>query len=210
MDNRIYMAVLALAALTAGCQPPENQTMTADSGVRPVLTGRRLPTAYVRSEDGELACMCQTASLKPTVLVFYRGEWCKYCREQLQQLETIRPELEQMGYQIVAISPDMPAKLRETKENLALNFTLLSDSDMEAAKALGIAFRLDDETYDKYKAVYGFDIEQWSGKNHHLLPHPAVYITGPGAVVRFEHVDPDYAERMSNDEVLAEAKKASL
>jgi len=54
------------------------------------------------------------------------------------------------GFQLLAISADQPAKLRENPACQALTYTLLSDGTMAAAKAFGIAFTVPDDVLAKY------------------------------------------------------------
>ena len=56
------------------------------------------------------------------------------------------PQLSELGYQLVAISPDRPARLRPTLKENELRYTLFSDSRLAAAQAFGIAYRLDEAT----------------------------------------------------------------
>jgi hypothetical protein len=44
----------------------------------------------------------------------------------------------------------------------------LSDSDLKAASALGVAYRVSDEMVQTLES-YNLDIEDASGKTHHLL-----------------------------------------
>jgi peroxiredoxin len=175
--------------------------------VSPLGEGQAVPAATVKAMDGEDVNLRSVVTEKPTVLVFYRGGWCMYCRKQLGQLKMIRPDLKAMGYRVVAISPDRPAKLRETAGKLKLDYTLLSDAPADAVRAYGLGFTLDQETREKYKG-YGISLEEASGYEHHILPVPAVYLIGTDGIVDFVHYDPNYKKRLSPDELLAEARKA--
>jgi peroxiredoxin len=128
-----------------------------------------VPEVTLRTADGEAFDLSAAVSRKPAVLIFYRGGWCPYCNLHLGQLQEAEADLVKLGYQILAISPDRPAKLAESVEKGKLSYTLLSDAAMDAAKAFGIAFRVDDTTVEKYKG-YGIDLEAASGQAHHLLP----------------------------------------
>jgi peroxiredoxin len=79
-------------------------------------------------------------------------------------------------------------------ERLGLGFPLYSDAKMEGANALGIAFRVDAETF-KMLEGYGLHIEAASGHTHHILPVPAVFVMVEG-VIRFLHIDPDHTKRL--------------
>ncbi len=110
-----------------------------------------------------------------------------------------------MGVQLLAVSPDRPAKLQETILKHKLGFQLLSDSDMSTARAFRIAYKVDDTTL-KYLREHGIDLEEASGKGHHLLPVPAVFFIGTDGLIQFEYVNPDYRVRLHPDLLLAAAK----
>jgi peroxiredoxin len=209
-------ALLLLAGFAlAGCQtapdccdPRGPGHVVKHSGhVRPLGEGSVVPRVMVRTADGKEVDLRSVVTREPTVLVFYRGGWCMYCRKQLGQLKAIRPDLTAMGYQVVAVSPDKPSGLRELDGKLNLDYTLLSDAQAKAVKAYGLGFRLDAATRAKYQS-YGINLEDASGYDHHVLPVPAVYLIGTDGVVDFLHYDPDYKKRLSPDELLAEARKA--
>ena len=86
---------------------------------------------------------------------------------------------------------------------------LVSDNEMTGAQALGIAFRVDDATVKKYKESYGIDLEADSGRTHHLLPVPSVFIVGTDGVIQFSYVNPDYKVRIDPDVLLNAAKSVS-
>ena len=123
------------------------------------------------------------------------------------QLREIESKLTTLGYQIVVISPDRPAKIQEFNAKSNYDFTLLSDSDLKAARALGVAFRVSDETFEALSS-YNLDIEDASGKTHHWLPVPSVFIVDTEGVVRFEYVNPDYRVRIDSKTLLAAAEAA--
>jgi peroxiredoxin len=119
----------------------------------------------------------------------------------LQALAGIEKDLQAAGAQLLAISPDQPSKLKETTDREKLGYRLLSDSDAVAAQAFGLAFKVDDATVEKYK-TYKIDLDAASGKSHHLLPHPAVFVAGTNGVIRFAHVNPDYKVRLEPAAIL--------
>ena len=136
------------------------------------------------------------------MLIFYRGGWCPFCTRHLKDLAGIEDDLNKAGAQLFAISMDTPAKLKATPARDQLHYRLLSDSDAVAIKAFGIAFKVDDATVEKYKG-YGINLDAASGKDHHLLPHPAVFVTNTNGVIRFAHVNADYKVRLEPKKILA-------
>jgi peroxiredoxin len=141
-------------------------------------------------------------SSENTLFVFYRGGWCPFCSAELAELSSIEDQLYEMGINIVALSPDQPEFLRQSMDDVNMDYKLLSDSMMEASKAFGIAYRLDDETYQRYK-TNGMDLEERSGQDHHLLPAPAVFLSNADGIIEFQYVNPDYRQRIDKDVLLA-------
>ena len=92
-------------------------------------------------------------------MIYYRGGWCSYCNAHLGQLKEIDAPITEIGYQILAVSADLPDKVKETFDKHNMHYTLLSDNDMACSRALGIAFRLDETTHKKYIG-YGIPIEE--------------------------------------------------
>jgi peroxiredoxin len=123
----------------------------------------------------------------------------------LGQLRKIESQLTGLGYQVVAVSPDRPEKLSASIEKQSLTYTLVSDSEAAGIKGFGIAFRVDDQTFEKYKK-FKIDLEEHSGAKHHLLPVPAVFIIGKTGTILFQYVNPDYKVRLHPDVLLAAAK----
>jgi peroxiredoxin len=63
----------------------------------------------------------------PVVLVFYRGGWCPFCNMQLKAYQQILPEIQAIGAQLIAISPQKPDHSLSLQEKEGLEFQVLSD-----------------------------------------------------------------------------------
>jgi peroxiredoxin len=175
--------------------------------VCPIKVGATVPKVVLRSVDGVVVNLAEEISKKPTVLIFYRGGWCVYCNRQMSQLREIERAVLDLGYQLIAISPDRPEKLRETIDKYEFSYTLLSDSKAEAIKAFGLAFRVSQQTLDRYKTIH-IDLEDASGESHHVLPVPAAFIVGTDGVIKYSYVNPNYRVRIDPDVLLVAAKAA--
>ena len=174
---------------------------TSADEVSPLKIGLKLPEITLADSTGAQYELTKSLQNGPAILVFYRGGWCPYCNTQLSGLGKIEPELLKLGYRLFAVSPDSPAELSKTGVKHNLRYKLLSDAKMEASRALGLAFRVDDETVGKYK-TYGIDL----GKSQNFLPVPAIYLVGGDGIVDFSYVNPDYKTRVPEELILAAAK----
>lgn len=103
------------------------------------------------------------------------------------------------------MSPDRPEKVQAIAKTGEIKYTLLSDSDLKAAQAFGVAYRVDDETL-KLLEQYNIDLEEASGKKHHLLPVPSVFLLDTEGKIKFEYVNPDYKVRIDPQTLIAAAR----
>ncbi len=168
--------------------------------ISPLLIGEKIPNLSLKSADNVAVNLSDLFANKKAILVFYRGGWCPYCNLHLAALGESEKELLELGYQIIAVSPDSPMKLKMTDEKNKLNYLLLSDSNGALARAVGIAF----QAPSNYKSIV---IEGSDGANTVLfIPVPSAFITDVTGVIQFEHITPDYKHRISNDLLIAAAK----
>ncbi|MDH3345566.1 MAG: AhpC/TSA family protein [Kiritimatiellaceae bacterium] len=195
---RTIIFVLTLI-LSTECSLLADEVPQSPARIQPLKVGTDAPDITLFTPERIPVSLKNILSEQPTVIIFYRGGWCPYCNRHLQQLQQVETNLIAMGFQIIAISPDRPVKLQKTVDSSALNYRLLSDSSMEAARAFGIAFQVDDATVKKYKDEYKIDIEADSGHTHHQLPVPSIFIADSNGKIMFTHSNPDYKKRMNSD-----------
>jgi peroxiredoxin len=186
---------------------PLDAVPTDASEVNPVEVGSTAPDVTLTRADGSPVRLQDLVADQPAVLVFYRGGWCPYCNRHLSDLGQVEDELRDLGYRIHAVSPDKPEKVAEKATDGEVDYSLYSDSSAEAARAFGLAFRVDAETYETLLG-YGIDLEAASGEDHHLLPVPAVFLIGRDGTIDLRYYNPDYKERLSGEALLEAARNA--
>ena len=138
----------------------------------------------------------------PLVLVFYRGGWCPYCNLELRAWQQQLPELQRLGAQLAAVSPQTPDNSLSTAEKNELAFAVLSDSSLQAATAFGVAFEMPPALIALYSQG-GNDLAVLNGNGRWVLPVPATYVIGRDGRICFAHVDADYRARAEPRDVLA-------
>lgn len=194
--KKILSFVLLVIGLIVNAQ---NDLPKSATDAAPLLIGEKIPNITLKTIDNNSVSLETLFSKKKTVLVFYRGGWCPYCNLHLAALAEAEKELLDLGYQIIAISPDSPKNLKATEEKDKVNYLLLSDSNGELAKAMGIAF----QAPENYKTILAKGSD---GLNSTFLPIPSVFIVNLDGEIDFEHITPDYKHRISNDLLVAAAK----
>ena len=199
-----YVTLCAAIACTIS-KAAADPAAAADK-TKPLAKGASVPDVMVKTVAGkDFALQTETAG-KPTIIIFYRGGWCPFCTRHLAELAKSQEQLTELGYQIFAIGADAPEDMPATTEKYKLNYTLLSDVDMKASDAFGLAFYLDEATTKRYEARFKLSAKH---EGRYWLPVPAVYIVGKDGKIAFVHTNPDYRKRLPLEELLAAAKQAS-
>lgn len=181
----------------------------ADSAgqAQPLQAGQDAPRFVVRTVDNVPYSFDPRALERPVVLITFRGGWCPFCNMHLSELKDVVAEIDAQGVEVLFLSGDRPDLLyqslsRETQDDIAaLNYTILSDADAQAAIALGIAFKASQRTIDRrYEKQQ--DIDDSSMLRHGVLPVPAVFAIGTDGVIAFTFAEPNYKVRLPADELL--------
>ncbi len=176
--------------------------------VSPLLPGLAVPNIELKDQYGKTVSLTKRFKEKTTVLIVYRGGWCPYCSKQLASVQKIEKEVANLGAQIIAVSPDSPEKLAESKIT-SPNYQLLSDDSLTLAQKLGLAFYLDDKTATIYRNKLGVNFVSLDGKAKVALPVPAVFVIDTNGLVHFQYANPNYKVRLTEDLLLAAVKSVS-
>jgi peroxiredoxin len=137
---------------------------------------------------------------KPTVLLFFRGNWCPLCMAQIQEIADGYKALADRGAQVALISPQPHENTIDLASRFDVPFVFLTDPGNEAAKILDIS--LDDgiplgiSGYDPDTVMPTVIITSANGRiifldqtdNYRVRPEPGTFIealdaaTGPSSL----------------------------
>jgi peroxiredoxin len=145
----------------------------------------------------------------PLVISFYRGQWCPYCRAELDALQEALPAIKQAGGTLVCISPEEGGVAGATRTARGLDYDILIDMDHGLALAFGLVYRLTPEQQAHYLA-HGVDIPLINGIDGWLLPVPATYVVRPDGIVASAFIEPDPRQRMEPESIVASVRAISL
>ncbi|MGD8862379.1 MAG: peroxiredoxin-like family protein [Myxococcales bacterium] len=164
--------------------------------------GTRAPDVELSNADGADVRLQDVTRGKTTLLVFYRGGWCPYCNFQIRELTTAYPKFQAKGVQPVAISVDRVEEAARTRALYDIPFPVLADPDLSAHAAFNVTHQVDDTELQRLKGL-GIDLEKSSGRTHHRIAIPSIFIIDRQGTIRWSHADPDYKTRPSIDQLLA-------
>jgi peroxiredoxin len=172
--------------------------------IHPLKIGDKIPNAIMWTGNGDPIHLRKLVSKKPTILLFYQGNWSPYCTDKLHEVQEIYRKLKKMGFQVLAISPDSPYKLRKYQKKY--DFKLLSDYHLETAMSFGIVYRVDKTIAKKVKIKYGAELRQVKGEDTYNLPVPGVFVVDTEGKIQFQYVNPNYEAMLSMGLLLEAAK----
>lgn len=205
---RPFALAVSFLALALGARATTPAIAASPEEAKPLAVGAHAPGITLTDMAGAKLDLAKAFAEKPTVLVFYRGSWCPFCNRQLAALGELEPKLAELGYQILAVSPDTAEGLKKMAGKNHLTYRLLSDHAMDASLAYGTAFRVSAAMAQSYQD-HGVNLTPIPGGEGTWLPVPTVFIVGRDGVIKFVYSNPDYKVRLGTDTLLAAAQAAA-
>ncbi len=142
------------------------------------------------------------------VIVFYRGSWCPFCNLYLRNLQKRLGDITAAGGKLVAISVETPdASMAVAKKN-ELQFTVLSDPNLDTARKFGIVYQMPAETDELYRSR-GLDVAKHNGMGRPELPLGATYVVNKKGKIVYAFLETDYKKRAEPDVIIENLKKAA-
>ena len=182
MKIHFYLLAACVLALLSGCDnaPVPEEAVSSETGYTDVASvtlevGSPAPDFKLQSLSGDWVQLSELRGNK-ILMIFYRGQWCPFCISHLQDIQTILPELEERGYQVLAISPDFAADMQKMADRMDRPYQFLSDVNLTVTELYGI--RRDEE-----------------------LPHPAVKLLDGRRIVEWFYIGEDYMQRPSGEQL---------
>lgn len=184
-------AKLAVSGLTAKALRPGMRMLDFEL---PDAMGKRVRSSTLRAQGALL-------------ISFYRGHWCPYCNLALKALQERLADINALGAQLVAISPQTPEHSLATQQKHELKFPVLSDPGNKVAKQFGLVYTLDASLKPIYEA-FGIDLVAHNGDSNFELPIPATYLVGEDGMVLESFLEVDYRKRLAPETALAWLERA--
>lgn len=163
-----------------------------------LAVGQMLPAFDLKNTAGETV---SSASLtdKPTVWIFYRGNWCPLCMAQIKEVAGQYQQLDALGARVALISPQPHGFTVGLAKRFDVAFDFLTDEHNRAAQTLGIA--------NAYGVPMGMQVLGYDSET--VLP--TVIITAAGGRILWADETDNYRVRPEPDlflDVLRERRPA--
>ena len=100
-----------------------------------LTVGSAVPTFTESDVQTGRAITSKAVAKKKTLLFFSEGVMCQACFEQIKDLEQMGDELDKRGIQLVSITPDSPADLRQAISQYGIATPMIADEDRDMSAA---------------------------------------------------------------------------
>ena len=151
--------------------------------------GQNLPAFDLMNVAGETISSSSLLD-KPTVWIFYRGNWCPLCMAQIKELVGEYQEIQELGVRVALISPQPHEFTKDLAKKFDVAFDFLTDEGNRSARTLGIEhvnglpMGIQMLGYDSEAVLPTVVITNTEGKilwahqtdNYRVRPEPAVYL----------------------------------
>jgi len=113
------------------------------------------------------------------VIIFHHGSECSHCKTKLKELAEVYPDVRELEAEILAVSFDTLAKIRNYARKVGIPFPMLSDPSRE--------------TTEKYTLI----------DEGRKAPYPSLFITDRFGVLRYQKIVEEADDLPDGKEVLA-------
>ncbi|MBK8610519.1 MAG: AhpC/TSA family protein [Chitinophagaceae bacterium] len=194
---KINIPVFALLLFTGSIAFAQNETVYPEG----LKVGDMAPDFSGKDQHGNNFKLDSALLKGDVVMLFYRGQWCPYCKKQLSHFADSLQLVTAKGATVLAITPETPENIKLTVEKTGSSFPILEDKGLAIMKAYKVNFAVDEGTVVRYKG-YGIDFDKNNGDNGANLPVPATYIIGKDKKIKFAFFNTDYKKRASVQDIL--------
>ncbi|MFC5702682.1 peroxiredoxin-like family protein [Cohnella faecalis] len=169
--------------------------------------GQQAKDFTLNNSAGVPVNLFERLSSGPVVLTFYRGSWCPFCNIQLRAYQAILPEIEALGGQLIALSPQSPDNTLSQQEKEALRFQVLSDTNGLAAGLYHVLFDVPSYIQEVMTNKLKRNLADYNATDRWILPIPSTFIIDKSGIIRSAYVNPDFMQRLEPQDILDQLKK---
>ena len=177
-----------------------------DAAKSALKVGDQMPSFALPNAKNEKISSGELLKKSNLIVVFYRGDWCPFCNMYLQRLQKSNKDFKANGGSLVAISIENPDDSLTLSQKHKLDFTVLSDKNLDLARKFKIVYQLPPKTDKKYKEN-GIDLVKDNGTDKPELPLSATYIVNQDGKITYAFLEPDYKKRLEAEVIIDELKK---
>ncbi|PHS54726.1 MAG: hypothetical protein COB01_00905 [Lutibacter sp.] len=136
------------------------------------------------------------------LLIFYRGNWCPYCKKHLASLQENLDKFIKKGVYVIVVTPEKVNKVKETSAEFKSAFSIIHDVDNKIMINYKVAFDVTKENVPNYFEFTLNKVREYNESYNDVLPVPATYLIDTDHKISYAHYDPNYKKRSDFSEIL--------
>lgn len=189
----IIVSLFTLLSVVVYSQGIDNKPLEIGSEA-PIIKGKNQFKKQITSNE-----LTKEGSI---VLVFYRGEWCGYCKRHLSNLQDSLSLISEKGAHVIVVTPEQPKYVKKMVKKTKATYSIISDKDFSIMAAYNVKYEVNDSTVRKYKNYVDNVTAKQNNDGEAVLPIPATYIINKDGKIEWFHFDPAYNKRSTVKEIL--------
>ncbi len=163
---------------------------------RRLARGDRAPDFALRTAEGRAVSLAGRLRDGPVVISFFRGEWCPFCRAEIDALLAAAPAMARLGASLLLVSPEPPSRgLAGSVAALGRRAALLCDPALGVALLYGLTYAVPAPLRLFYTGR-NVELARDLAEGGWMLALPADYVVGRDGRVRLSWADPDFTRRL--------------
>jgi len=179
-----------------------------------ISKGEPAPNIIALDNHGNPFLLSSKLKVAPTVVVFYSGQWCKPCTDELKQIQKdLYPKLKEKGVHLISVTSELPDAIDQVSKNLGIEFPVIHDRShliMDAYKT-SITYNT---TGGSLPVEDSNMLHKYAGEKDYTITFTAIYVIGRGGkegkdrYVYYADVNPDFKPNPKIDEINAAVEEA--
>jgi len=157
--------------------------------------GEMAPSIFAKDQNGKTIDSKAILKNKKILLVFYRGNWCPYCRKHLASLQENLNALHKKNVFVMVVTPEKPSKNLETQDKLKTEFSVIHDADNAIMTAYKVAYKVDKTTVTSFYNRVQKNIADYNDAHNDVLPVPATYLIDQNGKIIYVQYNTDHRIR---------------
>jgi peroxiredoxin len=182
MKKSVFFVAVAVIMGISGFSV-KAQFAASATDIKPLLVGQAVPDINLVDGNGVTKSLHSVIGDKPTLIMFYRGDWCSNCINHFSAeiIPNLR-HINELGYNFMIIGPDSPQYIRTTAGKINVSPSIIySDAAGDLSVAMGIAWQQPERALERLTEYSG-------GKNKGFVPVISTFIVDANKTIIFEDI----------------------
>ncbi len=165
--------------------------------------GEIAPSIFAKDQNGKIIDSKKILKNKKILLVFYRGNWCPYCRRHLASLQENLNELHKKNVFVMVVTPEKLEKNLETQNKLKTEFSIIHDANNKIMTAYKVAYKVNKSTVTSFYNRVQKNIAKYNDAHNDVLPVPATYLIDKNGKIIYVQYNTNHKIRSDIKDVIA-------